>query len=253
MKLFFSEFASNYSKYHFPYQVYLIREEADDLNRIYSMGFLPSRTRKTLFYLGRSLRIDLDKFSMSSENRRIKRKTTYIKEEIRKLDDFNYSYKIGKMGVDFYKERFGRKILSAYRIKWLFTKSNCTDVIIYYDKNDKDKVIGYCVIYLTDKILHYAYPFYDLDYLNKNLGIGMMLRSIRWSKENNLKYLYLGTCYTESSLYKTQFSGIEFFNGFKWDSDIDNLKERIRGSHKGHLFEIMKNKDIVFEKNGISI
>ena len=51
---------------------------------------------------------------------------------------------------------------------------------------------------------------------------------------------YLGTCYLESALYKTQFAGAEFFNGFRWSSDLKELKYILRRDKKDlrqHLLE----------------
>ena len=41
----------------------------------------------------------------------------------------------------------------------------------------------------------------------------------------NKKYIYLGTCYGEDSLYKVRdFKGIEYFDGNEWIDDIEKLK-----------------------------
>lgn len=107
MRFFFSEYKADYSKYHFPYQVLLAREEADDINKIFDMGFLPSRSKLNLYYLARGLRVNLSKFELTSENRRILRKTEYLKLEVKNLKEFDYDYTIGKLGKDFYEKRFG--------------------------------------------------------------------------------------------------------------------------------------------------
>lgn len=224
MKYFYKEHKSDYSQYLFPYQVYLLKEKTDSLDDIYNLGFLPSRSKPDLFYLSRSIRIDLTKFELSSENRRIQRKTDYLTLDILSYKDFKYDYKIGKLAKDFYDARSGKGTFSVNRIKWLFTSGACSDVIVFKDGNVET---GYCVANKTSSLLHYAYPFYDLDYLKKNMGMGMMLSSILWANENNLKYVYLGTCYTKSSLYKTQFKGVEFFDGEGWNGDKDVLKVRI--------------------------
>lgn len=226
MKFKFKEARADYSKYHFPYRVYGKMEDDDSLDEVYGRGFLPSRKELNLFYLARSTRVDLSKFETSSENRRILRKVDYLDPEIINLEEFDYHYTIGKLGKDFYDNRGGGKF-SAYKVKWLFTSGACTHVIRFIDKKLDSKVIGYCLVNRTESILHYAYPFYDLQYLEKNAGIGMMTKSILQAKEDGLKYCYLGTCYTKSSLYKTQFRGFEFFNGGGWVKDIEELKELV--------------------------
>ena len=52
--------------------------------------------------------------------------------------------------------------------------------------------------------------------------------------------IYLGTCYSRNSLYKTQFKGAEFFNGFHWSNDLKELRyliERDKGTVNQHLIE----------------
>jgi hypothetical protein len=55
-----------------------------------------------------------------------------------------------------------------------------------------------------------------------------------------VKYLYLGTCYSQTALYKIQFAGAEFFNGFRWSDDLDELKfiiQRDKQELTQHLLE----------------
>ncbi len=80
----------------------------------------------------------------------------------------------------------------------------------------------------TDKLLHYAYPFYEPKLIGSNIGMSMMIKAIEQAKEQGKDYVYLGTVYTPESLYKTQFKGLEWFNENSWDKDIEKLKNKIR-------------------------
>ncbi|MBD3329723.1 hypothetical protein GF357_04490 [Candidatus Dojkabacteria bacterium] len=242
MKKYYLETKGNYENYEFPYRVYGLMEDGDDLDELLAEGFLPTRTRKSLFYMARSVRIDLKRFELSSENRRILRKTDYVKLEIKSLKDFDYDYKIGKFAQDFYKGKFGKKVVSAQKMKAVFTEGFFTDVLVYYDRNqDKDNPIGYCPIMKTQKSLDYVYPFYNLDYFEKNLGMGMILHAIKMAQEKGIQYFYLGTCYTEDALYKTQFEGLEYYNGVKWIANIEQLKSLVRGDldQKGSITDVL--------------
>lgn len=173
-----------------------------------------------------------------------------MKLEVQSLKEFKYDYTIGKLGKDFYKKRFKKGVMSAFRVKWLFVSGACTDVLIY---KEGKTVLGYCPIIRTKKLMHYAYPFYDTTYFKRNAGMGMMLRAILHAKESGLDYVYLGTCYTEESLYKTQFEGVEYFTGFEWSDDIDKLKSLIRGQVKGHLLENESDKEKIFKNVGVRV
>lgn len=244
MKIFFSEYKADYSKYQFPYQVYAVKEPNDSIADLYEKGFLPTRIHKDLFYLARSLRIDLAKFSPNTENRRIFRKTDYLSFEIFPLNQYEYHYEIGKMAVDFSKARFHGTKFTQQSVKKLFTESSMTHVLEFTDKTTEKK-IGYTLCLIEDKsILHYSYPFYNTSYFNKNLGMGMMLNAINHAKMNFMNHVYIGTCYTKESLYKLQFDGLEFFNGLKWDSDIVKLKNLIASPPQEHIFKDSHEKDL---------
>lgn len=251
MKIFFSEYTADAKNYRYPYQVYAIQEKSDTLEDMYSLGFLPSRSKEKLFYLARGVRVNLGKFSLSSENRRIERKTQYLCRQVHSLDNFSYHYAIGKLAKDFYENRFEKKIMSAFRIKWLCTAGSATHILEYRDANS-DEIIGYCIGYASDTLLHYAYPFYDLEYYEKGAGIGMMLSAITWAKDQGMEFVYLGTCYTPESLYKLQFKGMEYFTGYRWSSDIDRLKDLVRGAQQsGHMLDHVEDKDLVFKTYGM--
>ncbi|MEK7065051.1 MAG: hypothetical protein AAB963_01260, partial [Patescibacteria group bacterium] len=67
----------------------------ETINRAYAGGFLFTREGKGKMYQTRSVRIDLEKFELSSENRRILRKITNFKFQISNLPMVDYDWKIG--------------------------------------------------------------------------------------------------------------------------------------------------------------
>jgi arginyl-tRNA--protein-N-Asp/Glu arginylyltransferase len=165
----------------------------------------------------RSLRVILEKFALSSENRRILRKGEEI--EIRAIDlpmsAENYDWKIHAAGAKFYNEKFGPGSFSANKIKELITggKSNFNLLLIFSDKKTNQE-IGWSICFLSKNILHYAYPFYNLSY--NNLGIIMMTKTMEWAAKQGIEFCYLGSVWDEKAKYKLQFSPEEFFNGKEW-------------------------------------
>jgi hypothetical protein len=62
--------------------------------------------------------------------------------------------------------------------------------------------------------------------------------------------LYLGSCYSENALYKTQFSGAEFFNGFRWSHNLKELKYLLKRDKPGaeqHLVETKEFQEQFYE------
>lgn len=130
----------------------------------------------------------------------------------------DYDWLIGKMAKDFYTVKFGEGTFSANKVKELLTtKHNFNLLLIYTD--------GYCICYQDKDILHYCYPFYNLQSSIFNLGMGMMLKAIIWAKEAGKKYVYLGSAKDAKAKYKLQFSGLEWFDGKEWKTDLEELKK----------------------------
>ena len=200
----------------------------NDISNLYSQGFVLTRLGKGEFLQTKSLRINLSQFENSSENRRILNKNDNLSMEVRKLPLEDYSWEIHSLGKEFYTKKFGDGTMSASKIKELFQNQNISNTNFAFEYKESSKIIGYCITYINDEIVHYAYPFYDLDILKeRSVGLAMMLKAINWSKENNKKYIYLGSVTDKKSHYKLQFKGLEWWNNEEkeWSEDITKLKE----------------------------
>ncbi len=200
----------------------------ENINTLYNRGFLFGRLGRGIMDQTRSVRIDLSKFELSSENRRIIKKTVGLEITNRAIPYHSYDWSIGKLGKDFYDTKFGKKTFSANKIKELLTdnkKSNFNKLLIYKFQNE---VLGYAICRESDELLHYCYPFYKLETDFLNLGLGMMLRAILWANETNKQYVYLGSAQRPTDTYKLQFAGLEWFDGKEWKIDLDELKKVIK-------------------------
>ena len=190
----------------------------------YTRGYLATRKSQGYFIQTRSVRIDLNKFALSSENRRVFRKTADLTLSSESLPYANYHWQIGKLARDFYTRKFGPRTFSANKIKELLTDnqhSNFNRLFIYQVAG---KEVGYAIALETSQFIHYAYPFYQLETVLPNLGLGMMLHAIVWAKENSKKHFYLGSAQRPEDIYKLQFIGLEWFDGQNWQQDLGALK-----------------------------
>jgi hypothetical protein len=220
-------------------------EEVDEL---YENGYVATRIAKNTFTQTRSVRIRLSAFELSSENRRILRKNQDIilAEQNLPLRSENYDWRIAKMAKDFYSKKFGDGTFSANKAKELLSdnaKSNFNTLLTYVislsDHSPSHLPIAFCICLKTKKILHYCYPFYMLDdkatntlttpqaNTLPNIGLGMMIKAAQYAKESSLEYFYLGSYQRPSDIYKLQFSGLEWFDGRNWQTDIKNLKDSL--------------------------
>ncbi len=217
-----------------------------NIESLYDEGFLFTRTGKGDIYQTRSVRIDLKKFKLSSENRRILKHTESLELKTAAIPFPDYDWTIHKLGKDFYATKFGEKTFSAQKIKELITnkdKSNFNLMLSYQapirilkhiafkdtdDKHAGGYPIGYCIALETKNSLHYCYPFYHLDSKIQNLGLGMMIKAIVLAQEADKKYIYLGSASRPTDTYKLQFEGLEWFDGRNWQTDLVRLKQEIK-------------------------
>lgn len=194
----------------------------------YTHGYVFTRIGKGMMQQTRSVRIDLKTFRLSSENRRIIKKTDTISQKPLGLPFSNYDFTIGKCAKDFYEEKFGPGVMSAQKIKEMITdvlKSNFNQLLSYAIDS---KTLGYAICYENKNILHYSYPFYNSKLAPKDMGLGMMIRAITYAQEKGLTHIYLGSLQRPGDTYKLQFEGLEWFDGTSWSSDIEKAKDLIK-------------------------
>ena len=196
---------------------------SDNFSDFYNKGFVFTRIDKGTMHQTRSVRIDLSRFELSSENRRILKKVEGIELKEIALPFSNYHWSLGKLAKDFYDTKFGDGIFSAQKVKEILTssESNFNLLLNYSD-------IGFAICYLNNEILHYSYPFYDLTKAPKDMGMGMMTKAIVWAKEKGLKYVYLGSLQRPGDVYKLQFEGLEWFDGTVWSKDLEAAKKELK-------------------------
>lgn len=196
-------------------------DSKDIINGMYNDGFVFTRLDKGVMHQTRSVRIDLKRFELSSENRRILRKGENIILEKLNIPYSDYKWEIGKLAKDFYDQKAGGAF-SANRIKELITTCDNFNSLFSFSG------LGYAICYENDSILHYCYPFYDLERSPKDMGLIMMTKAIEQAKSLGLNYVYLGSLQRPSDTYKLQFSGIEWFDGKVWKQDLEEVKEILK-------------------------
>jgi arginyl-tRNA--protein-N-Asp/Glu arginylyltransferase len=240
MKLLFSEQQSDYDHYQFPYAIWAIPEPGEVPSDIFNAGFLPSSRQLDRFYLCRQVRVNLAKFKPSSENRRILRKGADIEVKLVPRDKYNYTPERRQFFKTYADIKFGKDIMTFDRLDSLFASPIISHLLVFSDAQTGAE-IGVATLYLEGKELaYYYYAFYDLNYYARNLGMFMMTSAAARFAEHGTRHLYLGTCYSATALYKTQFHGAEFFTGFRWSEDMDELKFILKRDKKElyqHLLE----------------
>lgn len=240
MKLLFSEHVSDYAHYVFPYAIWGFPEKGETPAQMFDAGFLPSSRNLDRFYLCRHVRVNLAKFKPSSENRRVLRKGEGIRFELVPRAKFNFTPERRAFFKNYADIRFGKDVMSLARLDALFDSLIISHLLVFTDSKTGAEV-GVATLYLEgDELAFYYYAFYDLNYFQRNLGLFLMTTAVAEFANRGTKHLYLGSCYSENALYKTQFAGAEFFNGFCWSHNLKELKYLLKRDKPGaeqHLVE----------------
>ena len=231
MKYIFSEESIDYKNYKFGYSVNIIIENNNLIEDCFSKGFLPFTGdidfNKEIYYLARSIRVNLNLYQRQSENLRVIKnfeKKHKINFSVKSKESFNHSQEFKNFCINYSKERFLNNSLSKKRLDLILNRKNYNRIFTF---SIDDKNTGYVLAYENTDIIHYWFAFYNTKLLKKfHIGKYMMEQIIYYAKNKKKKYLYLGTCYGEKALYKVRdFKGIEFFDGRKWNNKINLLKE----------------------------
>jgi hypothetical protein len=238
MKLLFSEARPDYAHYVFPYAIWAFLEPGETPADAFAAGFLPSSRQLDRFYLCRNLRVDLARYAPSSENRRVLRKGSEMQAALVPRAEFLLTPGRRAFCRRYIDQKFGPGGMSDERLDSLFSSPVTTHVLVFREGTAE---IGYATLYLErERMAFYYYAFYALDHANRSLGMLMMTTAVDLFARRGFGHLYLGSCYAESALYKTQFSGMEFFNGYRWSENLAELKfilRRQQGTPEQHLLE----------------
>jgi hypothetical protein len=250
MKLLFSEHVSDYAHYVYPYAIWGIPEKGETPSLMFDAGFLPSSRNLDRFYLCRHIRVDLRRFKPSSENRRILRKGEGISFELVPRDKFDFTKERRAFYKGYADIKFGHDVMGHARLDALFDSPIVSHLLVFTDTATGAEV-GAATLYLEgEDLAYYYYAFYDLNYFSRNLGLFMMTSAVSEFAKRGTRYLYLGSCYSENALYKTQFAGAEFFNGFRWNSNLKELKYLLKRDKPGaeqHLIESEEFQRLFYE------
>jgi len=241
MKLLFSEAKPDYAHYVFPYAVWAFPESHETPADLFAAGFLASTPEMKRFYLCRHTRVTLAQFAPSSENRRILRRGENLRVTLVPRAEFELTPARREFARAYSAAKYPPG-MSDERLTRLFHSPLTTHVLLATDPAQPGVEIGFALLYLEpSRAAFYSYSFYDLAHPNRSLGLFLMTSAIVELARQGYAHIYLGTCYAENALYKSQFAGFEFFNGARWSANVGELKailhRQTAPETEGHLLE----------------
>ncbi|MCU0660408.1 MAG: GNAT family N-acetyltransferase [Candidatus Pacebacteria bacterium] len=234
-RIFLSEYVHSYDTYTFGYTLYAERLNGESLDMIWEQGFLTYTGKwrsecSNMFYMTRSTRVDLSRFTPSSENRRIRRKLEQMSLTVTEYIAANFAENDAMM--DFCLSNFkAAHAMPKERLKRVLLWAPETKVIEYKDGEGNPR--AYIIEIRGGYSSHHYYDFYDQSLGHLSFGAWLMLDRIEAAKARGETKYYLGTLYGEGALYKANYQPLEFWTGNKWSSDIVALKQLARNdAHK---------------------
>lgn len=223
----FVECESDYSKLLFPYEIWGRLEPGESTEIALSKGFLAPSTNVSIdrFYLSRSGRVDLDYFQSDQRTRYIRRNASQFLPKLVEFDELDRIEQISALAERYFrsvsdpgnvrKDNFSRMIKSRF----------CSILFEVWDS--RGQLVGLAPILVSGRSCQYGIPIYAPELRTMQIGHYILISLLHILQERDYKYLYVGTCYTEKSLYKTRFKGFEFFDGLGWTGDRDRLKNLV--------------------------
>lgn len=179
------------------------------LDAVYQSGLLPQRNNKKYFYQDSSSRSNLTTASLSSENRRILKKTQKFKYKIEPLNKFNFDTQVLKTCLKWSKQLDWK--FPGSSIKTIFTEHLFNYVYVWTENN---QIIAYSICLFEKAFSHIAYVFYDPFYTKTDLPIRLSLQVIIDSIDRNLLFCYLGRFdpILKTGFYKRNFPNFEIYD-----------------------------------------
>lgn len=234
MRLHFRESSVDYRHYTFPYRVLAEKESSDTLASIYEQGFLPASNdyaeERELFYLARSLRLDLRELGFDKKRRYLQHRGTETGLHSNRLSikELMASHPRWKESViEWVEGRFQPPYMTSERLEYILKRNFLTQCIATYCDTE---LVGITLLPHDAAIAHYWFVFYDPEWNPaRSLGKWILGDCGRLHQEQGFEYLYLGTCYTKTAAYKFQgiASGVEFYEGSTWSDSIEELQKRL--------------------------
>lgn len=228
MRLLFSEAAPDYGHYLYPYVIWGFLEPGETPADAFDAGFLPGNPFLDRYYVARHIRVPLQDWRPSSENRRILRHGAGIASTLFPRSTFQDTPERRNRWLAYARARFAPGAMPPERLERLMAGPLINHILVFFDRLSGVE-LGSVLLYLEPpRIAFYHFAFFELESVPRCIGMILMTQAVERFATAGFHHIHLGTCYSESALYKAQFEPLEFFNGFRWSRDVSELKHLVR-------------------------
>lgn len=201
-----------------------------DLGDIYAGGYLPYSGDTTdprhLFYMSRSLRVDLAGFSLEKKRRYDHRSWQChgLRNELMPKEAFmnEFGHVMSDLAYKWMEPRFGDDALARDRFAYILSKDFLNRILIWKEDGE---LVAFALIVWGNWGAHYWYVFYKNGTGSKHApGHGYLVDFVQLAKSHGLPFAYLGTSYGKKSRYKSRgIRGTCFWDDTAWINQRDQL------------------------------
>jgi hypothetical protein len=244
MKIVFAECCPRYESYLAPYQVWGYPDEHETPATALEFGMLPGNREMTRFYLARSVRVDLNGYADTAGIRRVKNRCVDLRYRFVPRPQVEVDGRLVDMCLRYMNESRAwssrRRGSFAPASLWARLDPPMTTHLLVVTDNRTSEPVGLAALYVEHPIMYYAMAWYDESYRSVYIGKYLKATAMNEAARAGSSHMYLGSCYSEGALYKTEFAGVQFFDGIGWSGDRRKLRLMIREQHRlngRHLFE----------------
>ena len=179
--------------------------------------------------MARSLRMDLEQFSMDKKRRYDHRDWTEFNLTRKLMTKRAFLESFGDIAPDLAQKwmapRFGDKALRRERLAYILQKPFLRHILTWRHGNE---LVAFALVVTGPWGAHYWYVFYrNGSGMASAPGHGYLVDFLEWCQSKSLPHAYIGTAYGLKSRYKSRgLKGVEFWDGNCWNPDKEELKRR---------------------------
>ena len=250
MKLYFDHICGQQKNTDFIHTLVSATFEPDEYDKALNDGWSPSdiwynndtnfkKNNEIIWYQSRQTRINLSKYEENRSERKARKKAKIYEAEakISTEPDFNKLYSIY---LKYVKYRGFKDTLSRNEFIKTYVNGN-NHYILYGD-------CAFSVVEIVGKSLICHQFCWDYEEPSIGLGKYSTYAEIDFAISKNLENVYLGPSYESCSIYKSTYSGFEFWTGRIWSDNVELYENSLRNDEKlNSVKDIVDNYDNYFE------
>ena len=203
----------------------------------YSQDTNFKKENDVIWYQSRQSRINLAAYKETKTERKLRRRLSDVEIQFTQDPNLDSLYRIYNAYVDRkdYKDRMNRdEFFESY--------GDDNEWFILFDD-----VAFTAVEICGSKLLSHQFCW---DYAKPELYLGKYSTylEVEFAQQHNLSHVYLGPSYERHSLYKSDYSGFEFWTGRKWCSDKELFQALLNQDEKlNRVSDITRAYDSYFK------